>query len=156
MGSVTRGRNHGSNSSNAIESGSEKRPWTSQLFKAEQNISVSSQKLEHAFKDIDFESLQVDSISHVPSPIKMIRRLTALEIAIGKLRQDCETISRKRNQLVQSVIADQNNNVTYTKKMEDMESSLDYPKEDTNWNELSQEMKVQLDLFDPTITKFDI
>jgi len=86
----------------------------------------------------------------------MIRRLTALEIAIGKLRQDCETISRKRNQLVQSVIADQNNNVTYTKKMEDMESSLDYPKEDTNWNELSQEMKVQLDLFDPTITKFDI
>ena len=117
MGSVTRGRNHGSSNSNAIESGIEKRPWTSQLFKAEQNISVSSQKLEHAFKDIDLDSLQSDGKSHVPSPIKMIRRLTALEIAIGQLRQDCETISRKRNHLVQSVIADQNNNITYTKKV---------------------------------------
>ena len=40
--------------------------------------------------------------------------------------------------------------------MEDMESSLDYPKEDTNWSELSKEMKVQLDLFDSNITKFCI
>jgi hypothetical protein len=36
--------------------------------------------------------------------------LTALEIALGQLRQDCETISRKRNDIVEAVTVKQNQN----------------------------------------------
>ena len=104
-------------SSNASGGGCGSKPWTSQLSKAEQNISLSSQRLEHAFKDTNHYSLQLGSGPHNPSPIKMIRRLTALEIAIGQLRQDCETISGKRKNIVQSVISDQNQNLANTKKV---------------------------------------
>jgi len=94
--------------------GGSERPWTSQLTKAEYDISLSSQRLENVFRDVNRDSLQVGNGPHVPSPIKMIRRLTALEIAIGKLGQDCEMISEKRRNIVQSVIADQNQNIAKT------------------------------------------
>ena len=93
------------------------RPWPSQLSMAERNISRSSQRLEHAFKDINRDSLQRGSGPHLPSPIKMIRRLTALEIAIRQLKQDCETISERRKNIVHSVLVEQSQNIVNTKKV---------------------------------------
>ena len=91
------------------------------IAKAERDISLSSQRLESAFKEKrnnHNDSIQQSvggNVPHVvPNPIKMIRRLTALEIAIGQLGQDCEMISEKRKNIVQSVIDDQNQNVAKT------------------------------------------
>jgi hypothetical protein len=95
------------------------RSWTSQLSKAERDISLSSQRLENAFKenrshDDSFQQSDGNGPHVLPNPIKMIRRLTALEIAIGQLGQDCEMISEKRKNIVQSVIDDQNEIVAKT------------------------------------------
>jgi len=139
MGSTCRGR--GRMILNVNESGS--RPWTSLMSRAEQNISTSWQRLEHTFKDINRDSQKLDSGFHTPSPIKIIRRLTALEIVLGQLKQDCETISSKRNSIVQSVIADQNENMGRSKKMLPIKNvgvSSEYQREevrDINRNELS-------------------
>lgn len=146
MGSTSRG----CRSWNADESGS--RPWTSLMSKAELNISSSCQLLEDTFKDINRNSQPPDSGSGSPNPIRIIRRLTALEIVLGQLKQDCETISSKRDNAVRSVIANQNENMGHMNKilpMKDMGSAPEYKRdsiEDTNWNELSLEMKRQLDL----------
>jgi hypothetical protein len=109
MGSTSGDRGHSSRNIN--ESGS--RQWTSLMSRSEQNISSSCQRLEHTFEDINHDSRQIDT----PCPIKIIRRLTALEIALGQLKQDCETISAKRKSIVQSVISDQNENMGRTKKV---------------------------------------
>lgn len=46
----------------------------------------------------------------IPDPIKLVRRLTALEIALGSLKRDCEIISAKRNGMVKSVLENQQQN----------------------------------------------
>mmetsp|Transcript_23521 Transcript_23521/g.26384 ORF Transcript_23521/g.26384 Transcript_23521/m.26384 type:complete len:153 (-) Transcript_23521:325-783(-) len=127
--------------------GGSERPWTSQLTKAEYDISLSSQRLENVFRDVNRDSLQVGNGPHVPSPIKMIRRLTALEIAIGKLGQDCEMISEKRRNIVQSVIADQNQNIAKTIQILRMKRDT---LGDENWRDLSEELQIQLDLLNPS------
>ena len=88
----------------------EEQPQSSLISKAEQNISSSCQHLEQTFKDInrDFDA---------PCPVKLIRRLTSLEIALSQLKKDCETISSKRRSIVQSVISDQNENVGHFAKV---------------------------------------
>ena len=83
------------------------------MSRAEQNIASSCQRLEQVFEDINHDSKKIDA----PCPIKIIRRLTALEIALGQLKQDCETISAKRTSIVQSVISDQNENMGHAKKV---------------------------------------
>ena len=121
-----RGRSSRSSGGSSGGSGSIDRSWTSQLSKAERDISLSSQRLENAFKENINRNDSLQQVGNanananangphvVPNPIKMIRRLTALEIAIGQLGQDCETISEKRKNIVQSVIDDQNQNVAKT------------------------------------------
>mmetsp|Transcript_7632 Transcript_7632/g.18708 ORF Transcript_7632/g.18708 Transcript_7632/m.18708 type:complete len:142 (+) Transcript_7632:165-590(+) len=123
---------------------SEEQTQSSLISRAEQNISSSCQHLEQTFKDInrDFDA---------PCPVKLIRRLTSLEIALSQLKKDCETISSKRKSIVQSVISDQNENVGHVAKiapMGNLGSSSEYRQDsmDSNWKELSLEMKVQLDI----------
>lgn len=107
-----------SNGGNDGVIGNKRRQWTSQLSKAEQSISLSSQRLEHAFREMKNNCVEYNgSISHTRSPIEMVRRLTALEIAISQLKQDCETISEKRDKIVLSVIAAQNENVANTEEV---------------------------------------
>ena len=93
------------------------KPWTSLMSRAEQNISSSCQDLEHIFQDInrDFD---------IPCPIKIVRRLTVLEIALGQLKQDCETISAKRKSIVQSVFEDQDEIVGQTKKVRQLSNEI--------------------------------
>lgn len=57
------------------------------------------------------DSIFVLSDGNVPNPVKIIRRLTALELAMGQLRKDCATISQKRHGVVKSVVAQQSTNV---------------------------------------------
>eukprot|EP00536_Pseudo-nitzschia_multiseries_P011477 jgi/Psemu1/67909/estExt_Genemark1.C_3930026 len=132
------------------ESESEKVQWVSQLLKAQGYISSSSQKLEHAFKYFNTDFLQASGESPVPSSIKMIRRLTALEIAIGQLRQDCETISWKRNEIVKSVMTDQQTNVTQTEQISKMSLSPISSRKYAEQNELTRELESQLDLLSST------
>ena len=74
------------------------------LSKAESDISFAARRLEQAFKSKN------DS-ANIPNPVKMVRRLTALELAMVQLRKDCETIAQKRSDIVSRVIAKQNENV---------------------------------------------
>jgi hypothetical protein len=62
--------------------------------------------------------------SHIPNPVKMIRRLTALELAMGQLRKDCETISKKRKDIVKSVVSKQNDNVENVQKVSEMRRNI--------------------------------
>lgn len=57
------------------------------------------------------------SRQEVPDPIKLVRRLTALEIALGNLKNDCEFISRKRTEIVKSVMETQLENVTQVQEV---------------------------------------
>ena len=47
----------------------------------------------------------------IPDPIKLVRRLTALELALGNLKNDCEFISTKRTEIVKSVMETQLENI---------------------------------------------
>jgi hypothetical protein len=46
-----------------------------------------------------------------------VRRLTALEIAIGHLKNDCEVISKKRLDVIQKVVATQHQSVSQVKEV---------------------------------------
>ena len=100
--------NMGHSSWSANEIGSKQ--WTLLMSGAEHNISSSCQELELVFKDVDRDF-------DIPCPVKIIRRLTVLEIALGQLKQDCEIISAKRRSIIQSVFADQSVNVGQTEKV---------------------------------------
>lgn len=93
------------------------RSQTSLMARAEQRISSSCQHLEATFKDInrDYDA---------PCPVKLVRRLTVLEIALGQLKQDCEMISAKRKSIVESVIADQNANVDHLQEVGESNSVI--------------------------------
>jgi hypothetical protein len=53
----------------------------------------------------------------IPNPVKIVRRLTALEFAIVQLQKDCATIAKKRNDIVLSVVSKQNQNVKTVEKV---------------------------------------
>ena len=105
----------GTGSWNENEMGS--RSWASLMSGAEQNISSSYQQLGNTFKAIDHDSLHIDCTLHTHNPIKIIRRLTALEIALKQLKLDCETIFAKRISVVKVVVADQNEILERTEKV---------------------------------------
>jgi hypothetical protein len=52
----------------------------------------------------------MNSGQEIPDPVKLVRRLTALEIALGSLKNDCEMISTKRTEIVKSVMERQLSN----------------------------------------------
>ena len=47
----------------------------------------------------------------VPDPIKLVRRLTALEVALGNLKRDCDIIAEKRTMVVKKVLQTQEENL---------------------------------------------
>lgn len=53
----------------------------------------------------------------LPDPIKLIKRISALEIALGNLKEDCETIATKRLQVVQKIVASQCQTVSHVKEV---------------------------------------
>mmetsp|Transcript_16373 Transcript_16373/g.37896 ORF Transcript_16373/g.37896 Transcript_16373/m.37896 type:complete len:168 (-) Transcript_16373:276-779(-) len=143
-----------SGSWNGNGNGNERRSksWVSLMSGAEQNISMSCQQLENTFKTIDHDSKQSDDRSNIPNPIKLVRRLTALEMALGQLKQDCEAIFSKRIGVVQFVVADQNEILEHTEKVlplvktESSSSCESENPQDKDWNDLRFEMNMQLKL----------
>ncbi|KAG7361166.1 spindle and kinetochore-associated protein 2 [Nitzschia inconspicua] len=121
------------------------------LSNAESDISFAARRLENAFKEKNDESIQRCSDGPVPNPVKIIRRLTALELAMGQLRKDCETISKKRTNIVKSVLSKQHNNVENIEQLlhdtsigtSDRHASRQNTLDERNWGELSNEIKVQ-------------
>mmetsp|Transcript_27296 Transcript_27296/g.51190 ORF Transcript_27296/g.51190 Transcript_27296/m.51190 type:complete len:130 (-) Transcript_27296:28-417(-) len=111
------------------------------LSKAENDILVACRRLENAFNEKREESGEGDAA--VPNPIKMVRRLTALEVAMQQLRKDCEKISKKRNTVVQSVIARQAQNVAHVEELFQAARLGDLDCEDPNWTELSNDLQHQ-------------
>ena len=105
-----RSRGHRSWDTNETERAS----WTSLMSNTEQDISSSCQRLDQTFKNINRD---YEESGHVPNPISIVRRLAALETAIGQLKQDCETVDEKRRDIVQSVMADQIENIRQTKEV---------------------------------------
>ena len=93
------------------------RAQASLMARAEQSISSSCQHLEAAFKDINQEF-------DAPCPVKLVRRLTVLEIALGQLKQDCEKIAAKRKTVLKSVIADQNANVDRLQEVRELDTAM--------------------------------
>ncbi len=87
------------------------------MARAEQRISASCQHLEATFKDINHDY-------DAPCPVKLVRRLTVLEVALGQLKQDCEMISAKRKSIVESVIADQNANVDHLREVGESNNAI--------------------------------
>ena len=67
--------------------------------------------LFRTFLTCSFNHAFVSSGEEIPDPIKLVRRLTALENALGRLQVDCEAIATKRMGIVNSIIKAQNSNV---------------------------------------------
>lgn len=129
--------------------------WTSQLTKAESNISQATQSLEKAFKAASKISVQSGG-EEIPDPIKLVRRLTALENALGRLQVDCEAIATKRMGIVNSIIKAQNSNVVQIQEMLDLTESKDpyscQEDADVTWDELKLSLKQQLELITSNAT----
>ena len=88
----------------------------------------------------------------IPNPVKMIRRLTTLEMALQQLKKDCYQISQKRNNIVESVLKKQNQNVVNVNKLlqatggvnnNNNNKSTSEVTTDSNWNELTNELQYQ-------------
>ncbi|CAJ1960925.1 unnamed protein product [Cylindrotheca closterium] len=131
----------------------EARAWTAQLAKAEADILQASQKLEKEFKERNRNSLQ-NGGQEIPDPIKLVRRLTALELALENLKNDCEFIATKRTEIVKSVMETQVKNVTQVQEMLGLTDrktmpfrrSIEEPDEDDGTlADLTQKMTYQCD-----------
>jgi hypothetical protein len=74
-----------------------------------------------AFDEILNQSFSSHDINHsgghLPNPVKIVRRMKALELAMAMLRKDCEIIFQKRSDIVQSVVVKQNKNVQNVEKV---------------------------------------
>ena len=92
----------------------------------------------------------------IPNPVKMIRRLTTLEMALQQLKKDCYQISQKRNNIVKSVLQQQNQNVDNVNKLlqatggekEGLGNNNSMARKtttttDSNWKELTNELQYQ-------------
>ncbi|KAL3938951.1 MAG: hypothetical protein SGBAC_006233 [Bacillariaceae sp.] len=132
----------------------EARAWAAQLAKTEADILQASQKLEKVFKQANRQSLQ-NGGQEIPDPIKLVRRLTALELALGSLKSDCEFISKKRTDIVKSVMETQLENVTQVQEMMSLTDRKTMPfrrsieessgEDDGTLEELTQKMQYQCD-----------
>ena len=54
---------------------------------------------------------------NIPDPIKLIRRLSALEMALCHLKDDCGAIASRRTLLLRNVMERQNLNVSQVEKV---------------------------------------
>eukprot|EP00429_Kryptoperidinium_foliaceum_P051560 CAMPEP_0176124684 /NCGR_PEP_ID=MMETSP0120_2-20121206/62871_1 /TAXON_ID=160619 /ORGANISM="Kryptoperidinium foliaceum, Strain CCMP 1326" /LENGTH=127 /DNA_ID=CAMNT_0017459475 /DNA_START=15 /DNA_END=398 /DNA_ORIENTATION=+ len=87
-----------------------------QLHKAAENIQLAAQNLERVFANAN-TNLKESGKDELPDPIKLIKRMTALEIALGSLKEESATVARKRSEVVQKVIATQCETVSQVKKL---------------------------------------
>jgi hypothetical protein len=53
----------------------------------------------------------------IPDPIKLVRRLTALEMSLGHLKHDCDDITIHRKNLMGLVLEKQNRNLSQVEKV---------------------------------------
>jgi hypothetical protein len=88
------------------------------------------------------------SAEGIPDPIKLIRRLSALEISVRHLKRDCEIIARRRGEVVQSVLETQQQNVAKVQEIFGMvtvqEASIDREKQEKEeWEELASQLAEQ-------------
>lgn len=112
--------------------------FTARLSKAESDINQAAKNLEKAFhgaNSVSRESGYVGlamilrlicstvskSLHHreqeLPDPIRLVRRITALEIALGNLKKDCEIVSERRSEVVQNVLSMQSDTVARVKEV---------------------------------------
>eukprot|EP00339_Tiarina_fusa_P028374 CAMPEP_0117006912 /NCGR_PEP_ID=MMETSP0472-20121206/6975_1 /TAXON_ID=693140 ORGANISM="Tiarina fusus, Strain LIS" /NCGR_SAMPLE_ID=MMETSP0472 /ASSEMBLY_ACC=CAM_ASM_000603 /LENGTH=130 /DNA_ID=CAMNT_0004708521 /DNA_START=37 /DNA_END=426 /DNA_ORIENTATION=+ len=92
------------------------RTLISQLQSVESHIQATTQILEKAFKDASNQSVEASGVD-IPDPIKLVRRLTALEMSLGHLKHDCAGITSHRNSIVGLVLGKQNRNLSQVEKM---------------------------------------
>mmetsp|Transcript_17354 Transcript_17354/g.49305 ORF Transcript_17354/g.49305 Transcript_17354/m.49305 type:complete len:144 (+) Transcript_17354:76-507(+) len=90
-----------------------------QLSKCESDINKAVQELEKNIKGIN-EKRRQSGREDIPDPIKLIKRITALEIALSTLKQQCTTISNQRSEIVLKVLSSQCDTVSQVNKMLDM------------------------------------
>ena len=99
--------------------------FTAQLILVESEIANATHRLEKMFTSGNAASLKGGTKEQQPSstssavvnPIKLIRRLTALEMSLNTLKKDCEMIQNKRTSIVQSTLQLQQENVTNVRKV---------------------------------------
>mmetsp|Transcript_73056 Transcript_73056/g.205220 ORF Transcript_73056/g.205220 Transcript_73056/m.205220 type:complete len:148 (+) Transcript_73056:66-509(+) len=126
------------------------RGLTAQLGKAEADINQAAQNLEKAFKAAN-EQASMSGGQESPDPIKLIRQITALEIAIGNLKEDCATIALKRFEVVQKIVASQCQTVYQVKEiLERTENEDPYSSReeivDESWEAMTRSLEKQMKL----------
>ena len=48
----------------------------------------------------------------IPDPIKLLRRISALEITIKQLTKDCESMSKRKNKILPRIMNEQIQNIS--------------------------------------------
>ena len=100
--------------------------FTAQLILAESEIAHATHQLEKVFTNMAAsEEEEISGRSSIATarstkqvnPIKLIRRLTALEMSLNTLQTDCEMIQNKRNSIVQTTLQLQHDNVQNVQKV---------------------------------------
>ena len=104
--------------------------FTAQLILVESEIANATHQLEKIFTSGNVSTVMGGTKEQQPSssasssgspslvnPIKLIRRLTALEMSLNTLKKDCEMIQNKRTSIVQSTLQLQHENVKNVQKV---------------------------------------
>ena len=134
-----------------------KRPqaMTSSLLQCHQDIDHALRSLRDRFNDlgtaVEEEGGQSSNSVTLPDPTRLISRLTALETSISFLKSECQSIEAKRNQVVQSVLMKQKQNMERLTELMEKHNKRQLSYGDSNgenqyedvWNHVVDEMSVQ-------------
>eukprot|EP00934_Nitzschia_sp_Nitz4_P005631 Nitzschia sp. Nitz4//scaffold8_size234185//87610//93238//NITZ4_001254-RA/size234185-processed-gene-0.154-mRNA-1//-1//CDS//3329559797//5621//frame0 len=82
------------------------RQLTQELGNAESNIHQALRSLEKSCNAIN-ERAKTEGNTEVPDPIKLVRRLSALEVSLRSLSNECNVLSQQRSNVVLQVLAAQ-------------------------------------------------
>lgn len=92
------------------------RAWALELTRAATDLSCATHRLQAAFVDCSAKSLTSGG-EPIPDPIKLLRRLSALEASLLTLRSESQEISKRRSELVPQVVETLSKNVLSIRKI---------------------------------------
>jgi predicted nucleic acid-binding Zn-ribbon protein len=75
--------------------------WTLELTRAGNDISQAASKLQRAFQDASEKALTGND--PIPDPVKLLRRMAALESRIDQLKRDAVNVAHGRKDLALSI-----------------------------------------------------
>jgi len=131
--------------------------WTLELTRAGNDISQAASKLQRVFRDASEKALE-NGNDPVPDPVKLLRRMAALESRIDQLKRDAVNVAHGRKDLALSITDVQLKNAHLLQKISNGTKDADTGgKEEAiledNWISLASVIEEQHELLSESVQK---